>query len=220
MNGRCPACKRLISVPVRRGQKLSEYSCRRCRVALQGVTAGRASGIYLDPITGGVTTAGLTGVGLEQPMRLAFFPGTDGPGRRDQPTADERGQLARVAGRVLGVGCIVSNSFDPHRFDDADEGFRAGQLARAGLRLVPVDDPGDPAGWLVNDKIVHRSCAACGARILDLPENRVAAPWRPARDHKWVGHRHLRRQQPVRQGPHPAGSLACSDCDPGHPAHL
>lgn len=220
MNARCPKCKHVIKVPLRRGDKISNYRCRRCRVTLQGATAGRAAGVYLDPITGYMTTAGLTGCKLDQPMRLVFRPGTDGPGRhRAQPDAIEREQLARVGGRVLGAGCVVSSEFDPHRFDDADEGFRAGQLARAGLRLVPAD-AGDTADQIVNAKVTYRHCAACGARVADLPEARVPMPWTPARDCKWKGSRQLRHRVPVRQGPHPAGSLACSECDPGHSARI
>ena len=220
MNGRCPRCERVIAVRVRKGDKISNYKCRRCDVTLQGVTAGRQSGRYQDPISGCITTAGLTGIVLSEPMRLVFHAGLDWNGHRNRPSPHEQEQLDRVAGRVLGVGCVVAADFDPHRFDEADEGFRAGQLARAGLRLVPVDDPGDPASWIVNAKVVYRKCAACDARIPDLPETRVPAPWRPARDSKWVGHRHLRRQVAVRQGPHPAGSLACSECDPGHSTRI
>jgi len=219
MNGTCPRCGQTRTVRGRRGDRVSNYQCPTCQVPLQGVTTGASKGRYHCPIYGCIVTLGLTGRRLDQPHRLVFQPGPDGfvpdPRHREEPTRHEQAHLDRIAGRVLGTGCVVSADFDPHRLDDAPATFRAEQLARAGLRLVPAADPGDPAGWILNEPLTYRTCVACGGRTPDLPRRRVPEEWTPGRQHVVHGRgRYGRRVEPVNQGPHPAGSLACPDCDP------
>lgn len=224
MNGRCPTCGTTHNVRVRRGDKIGNHLCPDCGTALRGVTTGVGQGRYLCPIIGFVVTLGQTGVRLDQPYRLVFHPGLElvrGPHQyhRAEPNGYEQESLDRVAGRVLGTGCVVSESNSPNQLDGADrEAFRAHQLARAGLRLVPAQNPGDPTAWLVNEPLTYRKCTACGGRTPDTQDRRVREEWAPRRQYGIRGRgRRGRRSEPINQGPHPAGSLACVDCAPSDP---
>ncbi len=209
MNGRCPRCEETHHVRVRRGDKISNHDCPTCGIPLQGVASGRSRGRYLCPIDGYVVTLGQTGVRLDRPMRLIFRPGEFGRWRVTEPGQVDAERLERVAGRVLGTGCVVSDHYDP------DRDRPAGWDGRAGLLLVDADAPGDPAAWLVNERLTYRQCAACASRIPDLPERHVPTEWTPCRAWATKGRGQYRRNQvPVDQGPHPADSLACPDCDP------
>jgi hypothetical protein len=221
MTGKCPNCGTRFTVPGRRGTKISSHTCPDCGVPLQGVTAGTNRGRYQCPITGYTIVLGQAAAAqLTEPLRLEFRPGIDlrGTARactRTQPDEREQRYLNRVAGRVLGPGAVVLAEFDPHRHDDKDDAFRTEQLQRAGLYLVPADDPGNPADWIVNGKLTYRACTACGNQTPDVPDARVPQEWQPRRTQIWRGrNRHTRRAEPINQGPHPASSLACSDCDP------
>lgn len=232
MNGTCPDCQRNVNVRVRRGDKISNHACPDCETPLQGTTTGKSRGRYLCPITGSAYTLGQTAVELDGPYRLVFQPGPDlayslpgeGDGRggrryawRAEPTGIEQEYLDRAGGLILGTGCVVSALFDPHQHEGKDTAWQEQQRDRAGVRLVPVVDPGDPAGWVVNEKLTYRKCAACGSRLPDLPENRIQHEWTPAHLHVWRGRgRRGRYQEEVNQGPHPAGSLACSRCLPNN----
>ena len=218
MNGRCPQCQETVTVGGRHGSRIAGHQCPTCRVPLVGSAAGRSRGVYLCPITGYVTTLGLTGVQLADPMTLTFHPGRDplstyreDDAVRTEPTDAERGQLDRVGGRILGPGCVVAEDFGPHRPGDDGGPVHRQQIARAGLRLGPAPDPGDPAAWFVNEPLTYRCCKSCGARVVDQPERRVPVPWVPRRDRAPRGGR---RSKPTRQGPHPADSVACRQCDP------
>jgi predicted RNA-binding Zn-ribbon protein involved in translation (DUF1610 family) len=212
----------VFNVRVRRGDRISDHSCPGCGdVPLQGVTAGAGHGRYLCPITGFVVTLGQTGVRLEQPYRLVFAPGVQWPHgpnayfHRTEPDRYEQRSLDLVAGRVLGTGCVVGDRHDPHRPDHAEGGFHADRLARAGLRLVPAQDHGDPTDWIVNQVLVYRRCVACGSRTPDLPDRRSPDEWKPRQTHVRQGRgARGRTLVEVDPGPHPAGSLACTDCDP------
>lgn len=220
MTGKCQKCQKMFNVRVRRGDKISNSSCPDCAQVLQGITAGTSGGRYLCPIMGCVVTLGQTGVNLDKPNRLVFEPGTELPNspnayRRDEPNKYEQRSLDRVAGRVLGRGCVVSEQNDPHRFDDVPDAWRVAHLARAGLRLVEAVDPGDPADWLVNEPLTYRKCVVCGGRTPDIPDHRVLDQWIPRREYVIRGRgRYDRHWDSVNKGPHPAGSLACPDCDP------
>ena len=88
-------------------------------------------------------------------------------------------------------------------------------LARAGLRLVPALHLGDATDWIVNQVLVYRRCVACGGRTPDLPERRSPDEWQPRQTHVRQGRgARGRTLVEVDLGPHPAGSLACTDCDP------
>jgi predicted RNA-binding Zn-ribbon protein involved in translation (DUF1610 family) len=153
MTGKCQHCQKTFNVRVRRGDKISNYSCPDCGTTLKGVTAGTGRGRYLCPIIGSVVTLGQTGVQLDQPYRLVFQPGIEWPHspnayHRTEADKYEQRSLDRVAGRVLGTGCVVSEGNDPHRLDHVDEAFRADQLARAGLCLPqPLTPAIRPTGW-------------------------------------------------------------------------
>lgn len=221
MNGKCPTCNDTINVPGRRGTKISDYRCPKCHEPLVGITAGRAKGRYLCPITGSVVTLGQTGVRLDAPHHLVFHAGVEFPDshlayHRTEPNDRERHALNRVADRILGTGCVVSHWYDPHRLDTAPEGFRAGQAARARLLLEPADAPGPgDVEVLVNAPLTYRKCAACGATTPDLPNARPAQPWKPRRTQVWLGRgRHNRHLVDIAPGPYPAGSLACANCRP------
>lgn len=218
MNGRCPNCQEVVHLGGGRGRRVSDHQCLKCHVPLEGITTGRAKGEYLCPITGFVTTLGLTGVELDEPMVLVFRPGWDPILRyrnadavRTDPGRLELEQLARVAGRILGPGCVIADTFDPHQYDDADAGFRQEQADRAGVSLIPAPDPGDPSAWMVNEKITRRACKGCGARVIDEPDRHVPEPWTPRRTYVPKGRF---QHKPVQQGPHPADSVACRECDP------
>ena len=219
MTGKCPECGVKYPVPSRRGTKVGNYKCPNCRVPLQGATAGVSRGRYQCPITGYTITLGLTGVQLAEPIILEFQPGTalqhtPHAYHRNEPDADERRRLDRVAGRVLGPGAVVSIDYDPHRHEDKDEAFRAAILDAAGLRLIPAADPGDPDDWIINTPLTYDKCMACGNRTPDVPERYVPRTWKPRRAQVIRGRGRQSRTEALDQGPHPADSLACWDCDP------
>lgn len=137
--------------------------------------AGRSRGRYLCPIDGGVVTLGRTGVRLDRPVRLVWVPGLLGIHRLDEPGEADARRLERVAGRVLGPGCVVSWWYDP------DRGRPPGWREVAGLRLVDAGDDGGGAGWWVNRPLVYGRCSGCGALVADLPERSVGAAWTPRR---------------------------------------
>ncbi|MCX4564638.1 hypothetical protein OHA02_52120 [Streptomyces phaeochromogenes] len=173
------------------------------------MTSGRSRGRYLCPIDGYVVTLGQTAVQLDRPMHLIWQPGEFGCWHVTEPSQFDAQRLERPAGHVLGTGCVVSDHYDPGRDRSA------GRDQQAGLRLVNADEPGDPAAWLVNGRVTYRQCAACASRIPDFPEHHVPTEWTPRR--AWATKRrgqYRRSQVPVDQGPHPADSLACPDCDP------
>ncbi|MFR0367487.1 hypothetical protein [Streptomyces sp. MCC20] len=176
------------------------------------MASGRGRGRYLCPIDGFVVTLGQTGVQLDRPMRLIFRPGEFGRWKHvDEPGSVDAECLERVAGRVLGTGCVVSAHYDPELHLDRPPGWKW----QAGLVLVDADDAGDPDTWLVNEQLVYRQCVACASRVPDLPGHHVPTEWTPRR--AWVTKgrgRNRRTQVPVDQGPHPVDSLACPDCDP------
>ncbi|MFJ3339164.1 hypothetical protein [Streptomyces sp. NPDC086766] len=178
----------------------------------QGVASGRGRGRYLCPIDGFVVTLGQTGVQLDRPMRLIFRPGEFGRWKHvTEPGEVAAESLERVAARVLGTGCVVSDRYDPDLYLDRPAGWKW----QAGLVLVDADDAGDPDTWLVNERLVYRQCATCASRIPDLPEHHVPTEWTPLRTWATKGRgRNRRSQVPVDQGSHPVGSLACPDCDP------
>jgi len=124
------------------------------------VASGRGRGRYLCPIDGFVVTLGQTAVQLDRPMRLIFRPGEFGRWKHvTEPGEFDAERLERVAGRVLGTGCVVSDCYDPD--PDPDPGRPAGWKWQASLVLVDADDAGDPATWLVNERLTYRQCAAC-----------------------------------------------------------
>jgi hypothetical protein len=209
VNGRCPQCKDIHNVRVRRGDKISSHECPTCRVPLQGVAAGRGRGRYLCPIDAGIVTLGQTGVQLDRPMRLVWQAGEFGRHYLTEPGQFDARRLERVAGGVMGPGCVVADHFAP------DRGRPAGWDTQAGLRLVDAEEPGDPANWVVNEPLVYRKCVACDGRAPDLPGRRVPTGWTPRRTEVMRGRsRYNRSWVPVNQGPHPADTLACPDCDP------
>ncbi|MGP3951164.1 hypothetical protein [Streptomyces sp. 7N604] len=173
------------------------------------MAAGRGRGRYRCPIEGRVVTLGQTGVQLDRPMRLVWQSGGFGRWHLTEPGEFDARRLERVAGRVLGPGCVVSDYYAP------DRARPAGWDKAAGLRLVDATEPGDRTDWLVNEPLVYRRCVACDGRVPDLPEHHVPTEWTPRRTEAMRGRsRHTRTWVPVDQGPHPADSLACPDCDP------
>lgn len=227
MTGKCFTCNKTFRVPGHRGDKVGNYRCPDCKTQLTGVTAGRARGRYLDPITGYVITLGLTGYQLEAPHRLVFTPGaewrprgpyyceretshmiTDKVSFRGAPDKYEQQNLDRVAGRVLGAGCVVS--YDVSR----EELPPLAGHGRAGLRLVTAEDPGEPTEWIVNEPVKYGKCVACGGRTVNVPEAHIPHEWTTDRRYIWRGRGYNRHREDVDQGPHPAGSLTCYRCDP------
>lgn len=221
MNGVCPTCKTTRNVRARRGDKISNYACLSCGGALRGVTIGSARGRYLCPITNFVVTLGQTALQLEKPSELIFRPGiapsrlylmksvthVNDSWRQLEPSTRDRDKLNRVAGRILGPGCVVNP--DPGWFQPWCED------AAAGLRLEPVDDPGSASSWFVNEPLTYRKCVACGSPTPDIPEHRPSTAWKPVRTYVMRGRGRLGRyQQALNLGPHPAGSLACGRCKP------
>jgi hypothetical protein len=102
-------------------------------------------------------------------MLLTWRPGQFGRWHVTEPGEVDAQRLVRVAGRVLGPGCVMSDCYDPGRDrpDDWD--------GQAGLILVDADAdaPGDPAAWLVIERLASCQCGACASRIPDLPERHV-----------------------------------------------
>jgi hypothetical protein len=165
-------------------------------------------------------------VALDGPYELVFRPGWEGLGTRrecyrEQPNSIEQDRLDRVAGRVLGHGCVVCDYFDPHQHETADDPtaeewvrtFHQKHRGRAGLRLVPASGPGESTGgWIVNQPLTYRECAGCTRKVPDLSWHRVPYKWSPR--HPYTSRNGRRGLYPTEPGPHPAGSLACHECDP------
>jgi hypothetical protein len=213
MTGKCPQCLELYTVHVGRGDKLANHTCPKCQVPLVGRNAGTAKGKYLCPITGYVYVLGQRAIALDQPHRLVFQAGQDWlrpHEHRTEPTTMERRQLDRVDDKILGTGCVVADEFDPRQYNEGDAAVREWLGSRACLRLVPVDDAGDPAEWLVNEPLKYRKCAGCNARLIEVPERRIDETWTPAR--RFYTRRAARHE--VAPGPHAAGTFACMECDP------
>jgi hypothetical protein len=102
-----------------------------------------------------------------------------------------------------GPGCVVSGRLDP-----AGESPFTPRVA-----LVPAGQAGDPAAWIVNEKLVYRKCAACPSKVVASDDTRMSEPWTPRRAFYWK----RRRNSPTSPGPHPAGTYACRDCAPRRP---
>jgi hypothetical protein len=207
MNGRCPQCHSLHSVPGRRGDKISNYRCPDCDTPLEGATTGRAGGRYLCPLANGVVTLGQTGIRLNRPFRAEWQPGYIGRHHIDQPSERDRAALERIAGRLLGKGCVVTSGYDPDRV------YQPGWNSGPGIRLVEALDSGHPEAWLVNERLIYRACAACGSRTPDLPGRRPQGPWVPRQREVRKRKEGIFKRVPVDLGPHPT-SLACYKCDP------
>jgi len=180
------------------------------------------------PVGGWVITHGLRRtVELATPMRLQFVPGWDtrGPRERDperpgwmrsvkrhraEPDDREREYLDRAAGRVFGPGCIISNGFMPPAPDSDWSG-------QAGVYLLPAPDA-DPAAWFVNERLTYKKCPACNSSVPVTEESVMREPWSPRRSYYWAGRSNRsRRTVETKPGPHPAGTVACSQCDPRTP---
>ncbi|MFG2960852.1 hypothetical protein ACGF5O_44915 [Streptomyces sp. NPDC048291] len=134
MNGRCPRCTETHNVRIRRGDKISNHDCPACGVPLQGVASGASRGRYLCPIDGYVVTLGQSAVQLDRPLRLIWRPGESGRSHITEPGPSDSRRLERIAGRILGTGCVVSDHYDPDR-DRSPWWHR-----QAGLLLVDADD--------------------------------------------------------------------------------
>ncbi|KAB1142518.1 hypothetical protein F7R91_28840 [Streptomyces luteolifulvus] len=103
-------------------------------------------------------------------MLLTWRPGQFGRWHVTEPGEVDAQRLVRVAGRVLGPGCVMSDCYDPGRDrpDDWD--------GQAGLILVDADAdadaPGDPAAWLVIERLA--SCQCEGLRQPDPRPSRAS----------------------------------------------
>lgn len=229
MNGSCPTCKSTHTVTVPRGDKIANHPCPNCGTALQGSSTGKGHGRYICPVMNHQVTLGLTGAALQGPHKVVFSPGWEryrgGKFLRVEPDQQETEHLDRVGGRILGPGCVVSNAIHPdkYRLDglaEIERHLKEDENARAGLKLVAVGDS-DPLTWLVNEAVTYRACSACGRRIPDITEYRMPTAWTARRTHAWRGRSRTQRHViEVTAGPHPAGSLACPDCDPRTPHRI
>jgi hypothetical protein len=197
MTATCAGCGHAESSDNRRGTQLG--SCPECGGQMRAHTAGKAKGRYTCPVSGSLVTLGLTGVQLEEPMRIALISeGGKYHGRELGPW--ERDWLAATEGKVYGPGCVVTDRLDPVR----ESPFTPR------VTLAPAGSAGDPASWIVNVKLEYRKCAACPAKVVASDATRMTEPWAPRR----AEYRRHRRYIPTSPGPHPAGSYACPDCDP------
>lgn len=207
MNGRCPTCTEEFQVSGRRGSTVADRRCPNCQAVLIGITTGKARGRYLCPLANGVVTLGLTAVELATPHELLYQPGGEygrQRSRQDQPGSLDQAILDRVAGRILGPGCVISDFYDP---------ARAGRRGSAGL-VLRATEAADGRPMLLSPAAHYRACAACGDKTLDLPTNRPATAWRPKRREHPVGRGRLRHIEAVDRGPHHPGTLVCASCDP------
>ncbi|WP_157931582.1 hypothetical protein [Mycobacteroides abscessus] len=206
MTGKCPQCGRQLVVRSTRGSRIADHQCPDCHVPLQGITAGQARGRYMCPISGDVVTLGLrSAVALDGPYRLMFVAGQWNGQHRDQPNEREREKLERVAGRVLGRGCVINSFYDPAHTDNE----------RAGLRLVPADPAGiDPARVFLNTELAFRKCMGCGATVPDIGEYRHPRQWTPRQKVTYKGRGRARRSEATNPGPHAPGSPVCDECRP------
>ena len=206
-----------------RGSRLG--NCPQCGAPMRGWTAGQAKGRYVCPIGGWVITHGLRRtVELDQPMRLEFIPGWDTSGpyepdpdrpgwmrpvkrHRAEPDDREREYLDRAAGRVFGPGCVISSGFLPRSPDSRLAG-------EAGVCLLPAPDA-DPAAWFVNEPLKYKKCAACSSWVAVTEQTMMPGPWTPRRRYYSTGRNgRSRTTADTSPGPHPAGTVACRDCDP------
>ncbi len=202
MTATCSACGHGEASDNHRGARLS--ACPKCGGRMRAHTAGQARGRYLCPISGSLVTLGLTGVQLDEPMRVALIAeGGRYHGRELGPW--ERDWLAAGDGKVYGPGCVVSDRLDPAR----ESPFTPR------VTLVPAGPVGEPDTWIVNEKLAYRKCAACPQKVIASDETRMPEPWQPRRAAYWRGSRKIATSP----GPHPAGSYACRDCDPRRTGH-
>jgi hypothetical protein len=198
--------------------------CPQCGQPMQGWTAGQAKGRYLCPLTGRVVTLGLSyTTQITGPMRACFVagfdldhqntvPDPDNPRRmrpawrwRDEPDHLEQQFLTAAAGRVFGPGAVFARDFT--------RGARLRRDDRADVYLLPA--PGtDPAGWFVNQPLKYRKCAGCSRRVPVTEQTLTTGPWTPRRTCYYPGRGWNTARKPVNPGPHPAGTVACDDCDP------
>lgn len=225
MSAVCPkdGCGYSATSDNRRGGQLG--ICPRCSTPLRAHTAGKAKGRYLCPITGYVTTLGLrAATQLTEPMRLVFMPGWDHVGYepdpdrpgwnrqivgwRAEPSQREQQDLDRAAGRVFGPGCVIGGDYLPRPTH-----YRDRDGIDAGVYLVTVPDA-DPAGWIVNTKLVYRKCAACPKKVPVTERTVMPEPWTPRRESYYAGSGWSMRRVMIDPGPHSAGTVACHACDP------
>jgi hypothetical protein len=170
-------------------------------------TAGKARGRYICPIARCIVTLGLTGAQLTEPMRIVVetWPPEDrrglGPDRELSPW--ERSYLANAGDRVFGPGCVVGKDL-----------VKANPRRWTRVRLAP-DPDSDPATWVVNEPLEYQKCAGCADQVPVIPDTVMPEPWQPRRRRYYPG-RSGRRSRPAdtNPGPHPAGTVACDQCDP------
>jgi len=196
-----------------RGGRLG--NCPECGTPMRGHTAGQAKGRYLCPITGYVFTFGMRNTcQLDEPMRLVFIPGWDyalpGSGQdryhRTEPAMYEQKKLDRMAGRVLGPGCVISGDYRPR--EPGDMGY-----GKADICLVPAPDA-DPAMWFVNERLIYKKCRGCGAQVIANDDTHLmTTEWVPKRER--YSHSGWRGTRPVDMGPHKAGTYGCRACREG-----
>jgi hypothetical protein len=170
---------------------------------MQAHTAGKAKGRYICPIARCIVTLGLTGVQLDEPMRVVIE--SYSPEDRQGLGADrelgpwERDYLANAGDRVFGPGCVVVGDL-----------VRDNPRKWTCVRLASAPDA-DPATWVVNERLSYRQCAACSSRVASTERTVMPEPWSPRRPYVW---RRGGRTVDTKPGPHPAGTVACRDCDP------
>ncbi|WP_157124623.1 hypothetical protein, partial [Nocardia pseudovaccinii] len=180
----CLRCKTTVTLRIPRFDKVSFYRCPECGSWLYSHKLGPNRGRYLCPIRRAPVTLGQTGIQLDRDYLLEFRAGviargTDFEELVTTPDAWDQALLDRFAGRVFGAGCVVDRDFDPHLYNHLPPDERERRL-RPGPRLVPAGDgaAGEP---IVNARLKLGSCAACGGRVVELPEHRVATEWTPLR---------------------------------------
>jgi hypothetical protein len=99
MTAQCAGCGHTESSDNHRGGRLG--TCPECGGQMRAHTAGKAKGRYTCPVSGSLVTLGLTGVQLDQPMRVALIAaGGRYHGRELGPW--ERSWLAAGEGKVYG----------------------------------------------------------------------------------------------------------------------
>lgn len=197
MTATCAGCGHSEASSNQRGAQLG--SCPACGGQLQAHTAGKAKGRYVCPVSGSVVTLGLTGVQLTAPMRVALIAeGGEYHGRGLGSWEAE--WLATGEGKVYGPGCVITIGLDPGRCSPFTPR----------VEMLPVEDAGDPAGWIVNEQLTYKKCAACPSKVIADDKTRMSEPWSPCRRYFY----RRRQRMDTSPGPHPAGSYACRDCDP------
>lgn len=229
MNGSCPTCKSTHTVPVPRGGRITNHLCPNCGTPLQRGTTGKSNGRYICPVMNHQVTLGLTGSVLERPHKVVFSSGWEhyrgGKFLRVEPDQQEKQHLDRIGAHILGPGCVVSNAIHPNKYQldglaEIERHIKQDENARAGLKLVAVDDS-SPLTWLVNEAVTYRACNACGRQIPDITEYRMPTAWTARHAEARRGRSRTQRHIiEVTAGPHPAGTLACPDCDPRTPPRI